>query len=210
MGYPLIRKTCQRCQKVEPGLIWSNPRMYQLGLGQQVNLRYSHGWCFDCDCIQHVEDLSPVTSTKTIRRIGGALRSATQKRRWFSTAWECESYFQLDSQKACTREFGADDWHEMGRLLEAEAGWLEFLSTRDVPARCLNCAGHNIQEMAPVDVDGERGWVHPICGGTFRSTVIGSISLCRPDKKLIYRPDGLFSHVEPYEAPPLFLPSPLD
>lgn len=151
-----------------------------------------------------------MTSTKTIRRIAGALRSASQKRKWFSTAWECESYFQLDSTTAYPREFGAGDWHEMGRLLEAEAGWLDFLSTRDVPPRCLNCAGHNIQEMAVVDEDGERGWVHPICGGTFRSKVVGRISLSPPDKKIIYRPDGLFLHVEPYEPTPLFLLSSLD
>lgn len=210
MGYPIIRQTCQRCQKVEPGLIWSNPRLYQLDPGIQIALRYSHGWCFDCDSIQHIEDLSPGTATEAIRRIAGSLRSASPKRRWLSTAWECDSYSRFDDPGSCARRFAAEDWHEMGRLLETEAHWLDFLATRTVPARCLRCAGHHIQELLAVEEDGERGWVHPICGGTFRSRITGSINLCPPDKKRIYQPDGVFSHEEPYEQAPLIRPGALD
>lgn len=210
MGFPIIRKTCQRCQKVEPGLIWSNPRMYQLDPDIQIALRYSHGWCFDCDSIQHIEDLSPGTSTEAIRRIAGSLRSASPKRRWFSTAWECGSYSRFDDPGSHAREFAAKDWHAMGHLLETEAHWLDFLAIRTAPARCLRCAGHHIQELLAVEEDGERGWVHPICGGIFRSKITGSMKLCPPDKKRIYRPDGVFSHEEPYEQAPLTCPGALD
>lgn len=207
MGFPLIRMTCQRCQRVEPGLIRSAPSFYVLDDHTELELRHCKGWCFDCDHIRNIEDLSSTTSASVIRQMGQVLRSAAPRRKWMSTVWDCRSYHRLDHASTATREFGSKDWHAVGDVLAAEAAWLDFLSTRSVPARCLHCAGHNIEPLVAIDENGQREWLHPGCGGRFRSTITGGLNLCPPDKKYLYRPDGLFSHEAPYQRQPFYVPT---
>lgn len=173
-------------------------------------MRYHTGWCFDCDGVRHIEDLSPGSAIDAIRRAAATLTSATARRRWLRTGWDCQSYHWLDQGNKFMREFQTADWHALGHELEEQADYLGYLSQRSVPARCLHCSGHNIAELERIaDGDGTAE-VHPGCGGHFIVEIQGSMHLAPPATQLIHHPDGSFSHEEPYEAPSLHCAGRLD
>lgn len=206
MGFPIARLTCMHCNRSEPAVMYSRPRMYQLDSQTQIPIYLQTGWCFDCDGTRTIEDLSTNRPLDTIRRVAATLRSATPKRRLFRTGWECQSYSWLDKGLEIVREFHTKDWRAMGASLEEELTRLEFLSNRSAPARCLGCFGHNIVEL-PTKKEGEEEYqTHPGCGGRFVFAIEGSMNISPPHIKHIYRPDGTFSHDEPYEAPSLLVP----
>lgn len=179
--------------------MYSRPRRYQVDEETQLDMRYHTGWCFDCDRVRHIENLSAGMSIDAIRRAAGTLKSATAKRRWLRTAWDCQSFHWLDQGSKFVREFHTEDWHELGRELDEEADRLVFLAQRSVPARCLECFGHNIAELEGVS-DGDRNTVkHPGCGGDFIVEIQGGMYLTPATSRLIYRPDGAFLREEPHE-----------
>jgi hypothetical protein len=210
LGFPIVMMTCIKCNRTEPGIVYSRPRKYQVDSGTQLKMYYHTGWCFDCDCVRHIEDLSPCHSIDAIRRAAATLKSATAKRKWLRTGWNCESYHWLDRGNKFVSEFHTEDWHALGRELEEQADRLVFLSQRSVPARCLSCFGHNIVELERVPDDDREAVIHPGCGGYFIVEIQGGMNLTPATTKLIHRPDGTFLQEEPYEPPGLHFPGKFD
>jgi len=203
LGFPIVRMICTRCNRTEPGAIHSQPRSYQVDSETRLPVHYQSGWCFDCDGVRNIEDVSPGGAIATIRRAAATLSSATPRRRWLRTGWDCQSYHWLDEGSQFKREFGTRDWHKMGSTLDELANRLAFLSQRSVPARCLHCFGHNTAELERC-ADGEtNGVIHPGCGGRFVVEIKGNFRLAPPTTMLIHHPDGSLSHEEPYAAPSL-------
>jgi hypothetical protein len=205
LGFPIVRMTCTRCMRTEPGLIYSRPRRYQVDNQIQLEMHYETGWCFDCDSVRHIEDLSPNSAIDAIRRAASTLKSATARRRWLRTGWDCQPYHWLNHGSKFVREFHTKDWHALGSELEEQADRLVFLSQRSAPAKCLRCFGQNVTKLQKF-ADGRGAEVlHPKCGGHFVVKVQGSMNIASPTTKLIYLPDGSFSHEEPYDAPNLLI-----
>lgn len=210
MGIPISKHVCSRCAKVEPGLIWGRPRLYQLEIGKQIPLFCKLGWCVDCDGLRHVEDLDMARPLESLRRVSTSLSSAKSRWRWFSTAWDCQSFNSFDDKTPYVREFGEEDWHEMGEILDEVANRINYLSQRTNPPRCLKCSGQNIFDLETTNFAGENRWMHPGCGGAFVLEITGSINCGPISTKAIYNPDGIFTHEETFEPRNLIKPSNLD
>jgi hypothetical protein len=199
MGFPISRCVCSRCGKVEPGWIWSPRRMYQLEHGRQIAVNYCYGWCFSCDGIQHVEDLTVADSMASLRRISTSLRSASTRRRWFTKKIVRCSFHKLDDGCSIAHEASTADFHAMGEVIETACEQINYLLNRIAPPRCLKCGSHDITTLTGMrdDETGEtRGWRHPGCDGIFRISEIGRWNLTTCKVKLIYKDDGMFSHEE--------------
>lgn len=210
MGFPIITMSCTRCGRTEPGIRYSRPRKYQVDDETQLAMHYHYGWCFDCDGARHIENLCPDNAIAAIRRAGATLKSATPRRRLLRTGWDCQSYHWLDEGLDAIREFRTKDWHALGNALETQASRLVFLAQRTVPARCLQCEGHNVTGLERFNKGDMEMAIHPGCGGDFIIKISGSINMAPSTTKLIHHPDGRFSHEEPYEASSLDLPGKLD
>ncbi|TQK06962.1 hypothetical protein FBX97_2229 [Herbaspirillum sp. SJZ107] len=210
MGFPIAKMTCTSCKRTEPGVMYSRPRRYQLDSETQLPMQYHTGWCFDCDGVRNIENLSPDITINAIRRAATTLKSATAKRRWFRTGWDCQSSHWLDQGHKFVREFHTEDWHTLGSELDEQANRLVFLSQRSVPARCLECFGYNIAELTRFAGGDRTEMIHPGCGGHFILEIQGSMHLAPPTTKLIHFSDGTFSHEEAYEAPSLYSAGRLD
>lgn len=200
LGFPIVTMTCTKCGRTEPGMVYSRPRVYQLA-STRLDMHCDTGWCFDCDCVRSVENLSPDNTINAIRRAAGALQSAVKKRTWFRKGIFCKSYHLLDQGIDCLREFHTSEWHALGRELDDHAARLVFLAERSVPARCLHCFGHNIVGLERPDVQQGKLVSHPGCEGNFVVEVAGTMSLLPPSTLLVYQADGILSHEEPLQAP---------
>lgn len=197
MGYPIIRYTCPSCGRDEPAGGSHKPRYYQLEDGRYIRLNWCVGWCFSCDGVQDIEDISIGDQLAAIRRVSASLASAKSRWRWFSTALDCHSFHALDEGLDISREFGTDDFHEMAKVLEEAREEIEYLSGRIAPPRCLKCSGHEVERLNLRVTETSRGWSHPGCGGTLEMRILGGMNLIPSKTRLVYKPDGQFSHEEP-------------
>lgn len=196
MGFPMSHCVCSSCKRVAPGLIFSPQRMYQFDDGTKIPLNGCDGWCYECDQIRRVEDLSLTNPLASLRRVSASLRSASARRQFFSTRIDCVSFHELDEGNSTVRERNANDFNKMGALVDVAWRQIDYLSGRSVSPRCLDCGSHNIEKLILV-VDGKkRGWKHPGCDGVFYMSVTGHWHLAPSKVRLIYRPDGMFSHEE--------------
>jgi len=116
------------CARTESGLSYSRPRQYQVDSETRLAIDYITGWCFDCDGMRHIEDLSLERALGALRRAARTLKSATAKRRWRRTGWECRSYHPLDQGINSASEFHTENWHALGTTREDQADRLVFLS----------------------------------------------------------------------------------
>lgn len=172
------------------------PRYYQLEDGRYIRLNWCVGWCFACDGLRAIEDTSLGEHVATIRRISASLASATPRWRWFAKTWDCDSYHSLDSGLSISHEIHTEDFHEMANILEEAGEKIEYLSRRTAPPRCLKCFGREVERLT-LQVNGEtRGWAHPRCTGTLVMNILGSMNVVPSATRLVYKPDGEFSHEE--------------
>jgi hypothetical protein len=169
------------------------------------------GWCFSCDGLRDIEDLSLDDHLAAVRRISSSLRSATPRWRWFTRTWDCESFHELDAGLAISREVDSEDFQEMANQLEEAIIYIEYLSRRTAPPRCLKCASHDVERLTKRETDDFwGGWNHPGCGGTLVMSSIGSLNLAPSTTRLVYELDGTFLCEEAEPAPkvlPKFLPT---
>lgn len=205
MGYPIIRYTCSSCGREERGRGSHKPRYYQLDDGCYIRLNSCVGWCFSCDGLRDIEDTSLDDHVVAIRRISAALASAKPRWRWFSKTWDCNSFHALDAGLSISREMGSEDFQELANTLEEASLQIEYLSHRTAPARCLKCFGHDVERLNLRVNHETRGWAHPGCGGTLVMEILGGMNLVPSTTRLVYKPDGEFSHEEP--KPPTAVPS---
>ena len=197
MGYPIIRYTCSACGRDEPVGGSHKPRYYLLQDDHYIRLNWCVGWCFSCDGLRDIEDTSLSDHLATIRRVSASLASAKSRWRWFSTALDCNSFHALDEGLDISREFGTDDFHSMAEVLEEAGEQIEYLSGRIAPPRCLKCSGHEVERLNLRVTETSRGWSHPGCEGTLEMRILGGMNLIPSKTRLVYKPDGQFSHEEP-------------
>lgn len=159
------------------------------------------GWCFSCDGLRNIEDLSLDDHLAVVRRISRSLGSATSRWRWFATTWECQSFHALDEGLSNSREIDAENFRKMARQLEEATTYIEYLSLRKSEPKCLTCSSENVERLTRQETeDFWGGWNHPVCGGTLVQSILGSMNLIASATRLVYGPDGGFSCEEP-ESP---------
>ena len=197
MGYPIIRYICSSCGRKEHGGGSHKPQYYRLDDGSYISLNWCYGWCFSCDGLRTIEDVAMDDHVRAIRRISHSLASATPRWRWFSRTWDCESHHFLDVGLSASREMDKEDFQGMADTLEEAGKQIEYLAARVEPARCLKCGGQEVERLTPIVHGESRGWPHPGCDGTLVMEYVGSMNLVPSKTRLVYKPNGEFSHTEP-------------
>lgn len=161
-----------------------------------IRLSSCYGWCFSCDGLREIENTSLENHVATIRRVSASLSSATPRWRWFTRTWDCSSYHWLDDGLSILNEVDTESLHEMGGLLGEAGQQIDYLTRRTTPPRCLTCSGYEVERLTPFECGDIRGWNHPGCRGNFVMEIRGSLNIRRGTTRLIYKPDGEFSHEE--------------
>ena len=196
MGLPFGRYVCSQCGVTHPTGIRSSQRRYELDDGTLVDMHTAVAWCIDCETLRAVEDLSLKRPLEALRRAAAALMSVTERNGWFRTAWSCISFHPLD-RRDTTVELTKESHHALGRVVDEAQRHIAYLGTRTAPARCLGCGGQRVLDSEAVDADGNKGYLHPGCGGVLHLELTGSMNLHPLSTYKVHGPDGAYLRDEP-------------
>ncbi len=191
---PIISIKCNRCGYSQSSG-FSGRREYALPDGQKVRVLTTPAWCHDCGGIESVENLDPTGWIDEVQFVKQRLASIQIDKRLFSKRWTYDGHYWSDETADYRAEVTLEtfaDWTK--RLDEAVAG-IQFLISRQSPARCLSCSGTNFDRLErranPSDPAHEL-MVHPGCGGLLDHIVEGDIFIKGgyPKSARRYSPDG--------------------